>query len=176
MKAINCLFLLLLLSVTPAFGQCKNNGENAGDNPAQKSVKGFGAQLLIVEKPQEFIQEWSKPETPHINPVSVAKRGEPLGVLVLFAGCKPDSKGVCNAEVDYTIYKPDGSIYGEQKAQELWKLEAPPVPNIQLGRAILVLRIEKKDPAGEYKAKARVHDLNADVSFELETRLGVPAS
>jgi hypothetical protein len=72
--------------------------------------------------------------------------------------------------VNYTIYKPDGSIFAEHKGQPLWKEQAPPAPNIQLGRAILAFRLGKDDPAGEYKVKAKVSDLNADISFELETK------
>jgi hypothetical protein len=46
---------------------------------------------------------------------------------------QPNAQGVCNAQVDYTIYKPEGS-----------------------------------DFSGEYKVKAKVEDLNADTSFEIE--------
>jgi hypothetical protein len=33
--------------------------------------------------------------------------------------------------------------------------------------------MRKGDPAGEYKVKAKVRDLNADISFELETRFSL---
>ena len=71
------------------------------------------------------------------------------------------------------IYKPDGSLYAERKSQPLWKEKAPPAPIIQLSRAILSFRMEKNDPAGEYRVKAKVSDLIADVSFELETKFRV---
>ena len=48
--------------------------------------------------------------------------------------------------------------------------QAPPAPNIQLGRAILAFRMRENDPAGEYKVKAKVSDLNANITFELETK------
>ena len=35
------------------------------------------------------------------------------------------------------------------------------------------LRFEEKDPSGEYKVKARVRDLNANISLELETKIRV---
>jgi hypothetical protein len=57
------------------------------------------------------------------------------------------------------------------KSQPLWKEQAPPSPNTQLSRAILGIRMQKNDPAGEYKIKAKVSDLNADISFELETKI-----
>jgi len=136
----------------------------------QKSVKGFGGHLIVVEKPQEFVQEWLKPETPNITPASLVKRDEPLGAFVLFAGCKRNSSDQCNSEVDYTVYKPDGNVYVERRGLELWKGQAPPAPNIQLSKAILFLKIGKDDPPGDYRVKAKVHDLNADIAFELETK------
>jgi hypothetical protein len=67
------------------------------------------------------------------------------------------------------FYKPDGSLYAERKSQPLWKEQAPPAQNTQLGNAILGFRMEPDDPAGKYKVKAKVIDLNAQISFELET-------
>jgi len=170
MKIVTALIMLVLLGGTLATAQWKKGDERTSDTPDRKSVNGFGGNLLIVENPRAFIEEWQKPETPNIKPVSEVKRGVVLGAFVLFAGCKPDTQGLCNSEVDYAVYKPDGSIYAERKAQPLWKEEPPPGTNIQLGRAILAIRMEKNDPAGEYKVKAKVTDLNAQISFELETK------
>ena len=170
MKILAALMTLLLLGGTIATAQWKKGNEPTPDTPDRKSVNGFGAQLLIVEDPQAFIKEWQKPETPNINSVSEVKRGVLLAAVVIFAGCKPDPQGLCNSEVDYTIYKPDGTVYGERKEQPLWKEAPPPGTNIQLSRALLGIRMEQNDPAGDYKVKARVADLNAQVSFELETK------
>jgi len=171
MKILTALITLFLLGGTVATAQWKQGDERTPDTPDRKSVKGFGAHLLIVENPQAFVEEWQKPETPKINPVSEVKRGVLLGAFVLFAGCKPDAQGRCNAEVDYTVYRPDGSVYAERKEQPLWKDEAPPGMNIQLSNAILAIRMEPNDPVGDYKVKAKVSDLNAQTSFELETKL-----
>jgi hypothetical protein len=173
MKIISAVLFIILIAVSPACSQWKKDGEKEGDTPDRKAVNGFGAHLIVVEKPQEFIQEWLKPESPNINPATIVKRGEPIGIIILFAGCKSDAQGICNSEVDYGIYKPDGSLYDERKGQPLWKEQAPPAPNIQLGRAILALRMQKDDPSGEYKVKAKVRDLNADVSFDLETKFSL---
>lgn len=161
--------ILLTSSIAPA--QWKKDGKPVPDAPERKMVGDFGGHLLVVKDPRAFIEEWQKPETPHINPVSTVKRGELLGAFVLFAGCKPDAQGVCNSEVDYVFYKPDGTVYAEMKNQPLWKEQAPPAPNTQLSRAILGIRLEQADPPGEYKIKAKVSDLNANVSFELETKI-----
>src|SRR6185369_11649677 len=127
MKIITALMTLLLLA-TVATAQWKKGDESIPDTPDRKSVNGFGAHLLVVENPQAFVEEWQKPETPKINPVSEVKRGVIIGAFVLFARCKPDPQGRCNSKVDYTVYKPDGSIYAEHKDQPLWDEEAPPGP------------------------------------------------
>ncbi len=175
MRPLKTLLLLVLVCASTAFGQWRKNGEVDKGDDAHKAVNGFGAHLLIVEKPKEFIEEWQKPEMPNINTASVVSREEPLGIFVLFAGCKPDANGNCNSEVDYTVYKPDGSVYVERKGLELWKAQAPPEPNIQLSNAILIFGLNKDDPAGEYKIKANVHDLNADISFDIKTQIHLPA-
>lgn len=69
--------------------------------------------------------------------------------------------------------KPDGTLYAERKRQPIWKETAPPIEIIQLSRAILGFRIEPGDPAGEYTVKARVSDLNARISFDLEAKFRV---
>ena len=90
--------------------------ERVEDAPDRKSVTGFGGHLIVVENPCEFIEEWLKPETPKINNATDVKRGDLYGAFVLFAGCKPDAKGVCNSEVDYVIYKPDAACTPSAKA------------------------------------------------------------
>lgn len=169
MKIIVAMLMIVLANVM-ASAQWKKGDEKVADTAERKSVNGFAGHLIIVEDPKAFIAKWSKPETPEIKPVTEVKRGTVIGAFVLFAGCKPDSAGVCNAEVDYVVIKPDGEVYAERKAQPLWKEKAPPAPNIQLSRAILGIRMEPNDPAGEYKVRAKVSDLNAGITFELETK------
>lgn len=142
------------------------------DTPDRKSVNGFGVHLIVVKNPQGFVREWQKPEMPKIESAKKIKVGEPLGGIILFAGCKEVS-GSCNAEIDYTIYKPDGSLLAERLAQPLWKEEAPPKPNIQLGRAILSLQFKKGQPTGTYKITARTKDLNSNATIDLETQIEV---
>ena len=168
MKTILAVLVIILANVAVS-AQWQKGGEKVEDTAERKSVNGFAGHLIVVKDPRRFVEEWQKPEMPKIRTVSEVKRGELVGAFVLFAGCKPDSSGVCNAEVDYVVLKPDGTVYAERKAQPVWKEEAPPAPNIQLSRAILAIRMESKDPTGEYKVKAKVSDLNANVTIDLET-------
>jgi len=170
MKTLAAIVLILITS-SVAHTQWKKDGKAVEDTLDRKSVGAFGGQLLVVRNPKAFIDDWQKPEMPQINPVSIVQRGELLGAFVLFAGCKADTQGACNSEVAYFLYRPDGSLYAEMKDQPLWKEKAPPSANTQLGRAILGIRMEKDDPAGDYIIKAKVSDLNAAISFELETKI-----
>jgi hypothetical protein len=69
MKIVNAILLLILLSAVPTFGQWAKTGGKAEDAPNRKAVKGFGAHLILVEKPYAFIDQWMKPETPKIPTV-----------------------------------------------------------------------------------------------------------
>jgi hypothetical protein len=170
MRIVSVILFLLLVVSSSARGQQRKGNDRAEDTPDRKDVNGFGGQLLVVENPQAFIHEWLKPETPKIETAKNVNRDDTIGALVLFAGCRQSAQGECNAEVDYSIYNPDGSLFVELKKQPLWKEQAPPAPNIQLGKAILSFRMGDDQPAGEYRVKAKVSDLNADISFELETK------
>jgi hypothetical protein len=139
------------------------------DSPSRKASNGFGGDLIVIEDPAKFVEDWQRPETPKFSSATVVKRGVRLGAVVIFAGCKRDPAGICNAEVDYAIYKPDGSLYQEQKGLPLWKEPAPPSKNFQLGRAILSFRTGPSDQVGQYRVTAKCTDLNADVTLELET-------
>lgn len=169
MKSLCSAVCLLLLSGA-CLAQWQSEDKKVTDTPERKSVNGFGVHLLIVKDPQAFIQEWLKPQTPKIDAAKKTKAGEPLGVIILFAGCK-ESSGACDSEVDYTIYKPDGSVFAQRLKQPLWKEPAPPKANIQLGRAILAFRFPKGQPVGEYKINAQVRDNNANTTIDLVTQI-----
>ncbi len=177
MKAI-ATFLFMLITALSACsqtttekpGQWLKEGERVADTPDRKAVNGFGANLLVVKNPDEFVKEWLKPEKPNFYTADVVKTGDKIGIIVLFAGCQPDADGICNTEVDYVLTRPDGKIIFEQKGLELWKRIAPPKPNTHLGKAIIKLEMLKSNLIGEYRVKAKVYDKNADISFELETQ------
>ncbi|OLE55301.1 MAG: hypothetical protein AUG51_03835 [Acidobacteria bacterium 13_1_20CM_3_53_8] len=175
MRVFVALLSLILIAAQPSFGQWQRNGERTEDEAARKSVKGFGAHLILVERPREFVDMWQRPETPNIETISSVKPNQPFGAFILFAGCKPNSAGVCDCEVDFDVYKPDGSLYAERKGLELWKQHAPPPQNLQLSVANLVLRMSAHDPVGKYKVKATIRDNNADVKFDVETTFTLEA-
>jgi hypothetical protein len=170
MKVYVALLLFMLVAARPSFGQAGGNSvESMGDKAARKSVRGFGAHLFLVEKPKEFVEKWQKPETLNIQTVSSVKPKQLFGAFILFAGCRTNAFGICDCEVDFDVYRPDGKLYAERKGLELWKQHAPSQQDMQLSVANLFLSMGAHDPAGKYIVKATVRDKRANVEFELET-------
>lgn len=177
MKNLFVVCLLIISSLTGCAqstdenkGQWLTDGEKSQNTTDRKAINGFGAALLVIKEPEKFVKEWMKPEQPNFNTVKTVKSGEKIGIVVLFAGCRPDSAGVCSTEVDYNVHRPDGKEILNQKGLEIWKEIAPPKPNTHLGKAVIKLEMLNSNLGGEYKVKAKVYDKNANVSFELETQ------
>lgn len=57
--------------------------------------------------------------------VQIARRGERVVSLIKLVGCSPNPMGKCEAEADYRVYHPDGSLSSHIKHAELWKNKAP---------------------------------------------------
>lgn len=169
MKATGALLFLIFIFASPSFGQAVTNSGRVEDTAARRSINGFGAHLFLVEKPKEFIEMWEKSETPRIATISVVKPRQQFGAFILFAGCLPDHQGLCDCEVDFDVYQPDGKLFIERKGLELWKQPVPPVKSFQLSVANLFLRMGAHDPLGQYIVKAKVHDKHSDVEFEVQT-------
>src|ERR1700754_1963116 len=125
MKAVVTVLLLSIIFAHPVFGQTERAMEQGENTSARKSVNGFGAHLFLVEKPKEFLELWEKSWTPHIDTISAIKAKQQFGAFILFTGCRPDSRGRCDCEVDFDVYKPDGKLFVERKGQELWKQPVP---------------------------------------------------
>jgi len=176
MRVASALLFLLFIFAPPSFGQTVTSSGRVEDPAARKSVNGFGAHLFLVEQPKEFIEMWEKSETPRIETITMVKPKQQFGAFLLFAGCLPDHKGLCDCEVDFNVYQPDGKLFVERKGLELWKQPVPPLKSFQLSVANLFLRMGNRDPLGQYIVKARVHDKHADVEFEVQTSFRLAAN
>jgi hypothetical protein len=175
------LMLCLLLAPGPARAQWREDGKVVPDTPWRKAAGGFGAMLLLTDKPEEFLEAWSRPPSPDYRPVlqstTTSQRGGQVASVVVFRGCKPDKAGNCNAEVDYRLLRPDKTVYGEMNDIELWRGRPAPDPSrLQVGVGVFALRIEPEDPLGTYTFEATVRDLNAKVRFVLVQELRVEAA
>ena len=168
MKQLNIALFFVVLAASSAFSQSRQNDAGARLFPDRYGVNGFGARLVVSENPREYVQKWQKPDIPKVNSATDVKRNDPAGVFVVFSGCLQDAQGGCNAEVDYTIYKPDGSVFMESKAQPI--SNGAISPDLRLGKSFLPFRLGKDEPPGEYKVKAKLSDPSSRISFDLETK------
>lgn len=156
-------------AITTALAQEKQSGAFALAAPDRKSAHGLSARLVVVKNPRAFAEKWLGLDIPKTKSGADVKRGDAVGAFLLFVGCKPNAQGACQAEVDYAVYRPDGSLRADRKGEPLWQEQTFPPPNIQLGRVIPAFRMGRDDPSGEYRVKAKVTDLTARVSLEFET-------
>jgi hypothetical protein len=171
-RAVTLLVCVLLLGTGPAQSQWRENGKVVPDTAWRKSIGEFGAMLLLTDKPEEFFEAWRRPASPDYLPVIdgviSTHRGGNIASVIVFRGCKPDAKGNCDTEVDYSLLRPDKSLYGEEKRAELWKGKAAPDPaSLQPGVGVFGMRVEPDDPLGTYQFKAIIRDRNADVQLVL---------
>jgi hypothetical protein len=171
---------VLLLSAATAHGQWRQNGDVVPDQAWRKSDGEFGALLLLTDKPDTFLEQWSRPAAPgyapNIKTVTEARRGDVVAAMILFTRCAPATSGRCASIADFRVIRPDGSIYAEHPGAVLWR-EAPPGKTaLQLGEAHLAFGIEQDDPIGVYKIHATVRDLIGKRSVALVQELTVAPS
>jgi hypothetical protein len=140
-----------------------------------QAKEGFGVQLLFSGKPQSFLEDWSKPTRGvQINTSESAERGKPYGIFIIFAGCGKDRNGLADVVADLTLVAPDGKVYAEEKAIEVWqKKEAPSGKQLQLGVGYLTVVIEPKDLSGNYEIRAKVYDRIKGVELDLKRKFSV---
>jgi len=196
MKLVSTISFLILIAACPAFSLCDEDDQTAGGDGDYKIVNGFSGYLTLDDDPREMIRIWLDPEEiATLRAGLVMTRGKTMGAFVELKGCKQNARGMCNARVNYTIYGPHGSIFASRTVWQramLWKRQPTPAPHRSepkrrnspkkkkvpvekvskqsKGLAHMHFRLGKNDPIGEYKVKAHVTDLNADISFELERR------
>lgn len=196
MKLVATTLFLILIAASPASSLWEQNDKTAADETNYKEVNGFSGYLTLEDEPREGVERWLEPvEIATLRAMPTMKRGKTMGAFVELRGCKPNARGVCNARVNYTIHKPDGRIFATRAVRQrelLWKEQAPPAPHRRYSKARISLqeqgwevgagiassqskglarmhfKLGKGDPVGEYKVKAKVTDLNADISFEIE--------
>jgi hypothetical protein len=133
------------------------------------AAQSLTADLLVTNKPGTVFMRWEQGAKFELPNVKIARRGEPIGALVLFSGCAPDTQGNCDVRMDMTVLAPTGKVYGESKDTEVWTAKPAPSPGAtQLGVGYMMIRIEPKDPPGKYRIKAHITDHIAKTSLVRE--------
>lgn len=136
-------------------------GLAANEKSPTKQGSGFEIHVVVTTNGRELFKTWnSGARQPfHIDAVKVAERGPFLSAVVLFNGCRANSNGDCDVDLDIVAYDPTGKLYGEIRGAELWKGKpAPPPGYTQLGMDYMGIVIEPHDPSGTYRIVAVARD------------------
>ncbi len=112
MKLVRTTLFLILIAASPAFSLWEQSDQTAGGEPNYKRVNGFSGYLTVDDEPREHVRRWLDPvEIATLRAMPTMKRGKTMGAFVELMVCKRNARRVCNVRVNYTIYKPDGSIF-----------------------------------------------------------------
>lgn len=120
--------------------------------PSARQVSRLETDVIIATRDDETLRHWSegRPDVT-VDSVTELRPGTPAQVVVRVTGCLADA-GACNVNVDYTIYRPDNSVFKELKLQPVENGKTPPPLRFTLAAS---------DPAGLYRVVATIRDLNA---------------
>jgi hypothetical protein len=133
-----------------------------------KSKGDFGGQLWLVEG-QQFFQDWVKPATPSINPVTIVPRGVNVYTVVIFYGLAHNGADLANVDYDISVLRPDGSVYSQWKNLVGWQGLAPQESRtLELGRDHIAINIQPNDPAGLYSVNVLLRDNISHVELPLK--------
>lgn len=166
----NLLFLLLLAPLVASAGWINKAGEPLPDSGARKATGSFGANLLFVSDENELQKRWSTPSANvEVKTTDKVALNRAISAFVVFSGCKPDERGNCNVSMRFRVLQPDGKVYAETPAMEVWHDKpAPPGKSLELSVQYLRLLLEAKDPLGKYIISSQVRDDNTGSVLQLQ--------
>jgi len=133
----------------------------------------FTAELFLMDA--AGIQEFAKPvdEAPRLSSMSATKRGDIVGIKLVFAGIA--LKDDLNADVRYDlkILDPEGKIYDKTDLKELEALQRKVPTRLRLfdNLQVVAIKFEPKDKAGEYRILCTVRDNVGKKQVKLEKKL-----
>jgi hypothetical protein len=161
--------LTLIGLVGTVSAQWREDGKPVADSEWRKAWGKYGAMLDLTDKPDELFAAWEKPgASVPLSTVEIARRGEPIMGVVFFSGCTPSEAGLCDSQVLFQVFKPDGSPYGAEEKAELWSGKPPPSQGeLELSIGAIGVRIEPQDPNGTYLVRARLLDNVSHTTVEL---------
>ena len=164
-------FIALVANLSFAQQWHTEEGKPVPDSDAQKSGKSFGAQLIQTNKDEELSTNWNKPsEGVFVDTSSTVRRNEAISAFIVFTGLKEDADGNCRLVVEFTVTQPDGKLYAQTQAMEVWydKMK-PPLPALGLSVDYLKTVFSPGELVGRYEILAKVSDLNSNQSLILES-------
>ena len=169
MKILAWVFLTALCCNANA-GWINKQGASLPDSEDRKAIGEFGAQLVFVTDEQALFKTWATPsETVNLNTVESVNINQPISAFVIFSGCKPTPKGQCNVSMRFRVIQPDGKVYSETTAMEVWQDKpAPRARALELSVQYLKVVVEPHEQRGRYTIQVQVRDDNTGSVLSLQ--------
>ena len=177
MRLIALLFACLLGGYAHA-GWLDKQGKSLPDADDRKAIGDFGAQLIFTNDEQALFKKWATPsETVDLYTVESVQINQPISAFIIFSGCKATSSGNCNVSMRFRIIQPDGKVYSETPAMEVWHDKpAPRGYALELSVQYLKVVVEPHEQRGRYTVQAQVRDDNTDAVLDLKKAFTVSDS
>lgn len=153
-----------------AFSFVSRGEEGLRELPDQSvyAKDGLYLKVALLDDPKEFLSEWARragPEGTAIKTRTSFHRGEVVFPAVMYSTNALTPGGEADITCTLLFRHPDGSIY--EHLQDLTVVKGVPPKGIGLSKAKAGLKIEDKDPFGEYTLKVTITDKIKDVTVEM---------
>lgn len=169
MKVIALIVIVLFCHAANAEWISKQGNKLPGVED-RKAVGDFGAQLIFTTDEQALFDKWATPsETVHFNVVESITINQPISAFIIFNDCKATAKGQCNVSTRFRVLQPDGKVYSESPAMEVWQNKpAPRKHALELSVEYLKIVVEPHEQRGQYTIQAQVQDENSGAILSLQ--------
>jgi hypothetical protein len=167
MRKLLAIFLLTPIAVLG--GWINKSGESLPDSDSRKAIGDFGGHLVLVANASELFKQWSTPsETVDVPTTDKVAVNGAINAFVVFSGCTKDKADTCSVVMRFRVLQPDGKVYAETPAMEVWdEKPAPPGKSLELSVQYLKVIIEPKDQLGKYVVYAQVRDNRSGAVLQL---------
>lgn len=162
-------FVLLFIPVLASAAFINKSAELLLDAELTGEMNGFGARLIFVGNEDELFSRWGEDaEMVEIGTIDTVRQNGVLNIFVVFSGCAKDDSGNCNVVMSFKVLRPDGSVYAQTPAMDVWyNRPAPPNKVVELSMQYLKLVIEPTEPLGRYMIHAKIRDNNSGGVLQL---------
>lgn len=175
MKILLTCFFLLFSVAASAFADetmgWRQDGKPVQNEEARKSIKGFGAALIITPD-IDWEAKWNTPAdtSPRFSTVDKLKIGSEATILIFFANPKLNLDGNVNVTCDVKITRPNNKVTENKGLRGFaGKLQGATI-NTYLTESIIKFVGEPSDPIGEWIIDVTVHDNYRQVSVPLRAK------
>ena len=160
----NAIALGLTIACTSVYaGWVDKRGERLPETAYRKSNGDLVAQMVFVQDERELFATWSKPaESVNVKDIDSVSINAPINTFIVFGGCKPNADGKCSVVMRFKVIGPDGKVYSETPAMEVWhEKKPPPKRSLQLSVDYLKIVVEPHEQRGKYVVNTEVRDNNS---------------